>query len=258
MINFQRWPWPWLRVGLQSRAPTEALLSVGGHFCVAVVGASQAGACKDTRGVDGRFHRVDSGDAGFAGAGHRHRLTPSARRTAGGFSLFELLIVVAFSGLLLQQAMVWKTHENDRAAVARTVRDIEQLRIALLSYYAEHNSYPHYLDTEAVTPSGPAFAGGDHLPVWNNVNAANLPYTNLTSADPNPGGYGVIGLPENSCVPKSELHVPCTKVRIITRFDSGGQAGNVYHPFRRIAKTVRDRDSGKYTITIELGRPPPP
>jgi type II secretory pathway pseudopilin PulG len=223
---------------------------------VAVVGASQIATSIEVHGVDGRLRRVCSIDAAPAGAGQRHRLTPDARRPTGGFSLLELLIVVAFSGLLLQQAMVWKIHKNDRAAVVRAVRDIEQLRIALLSYYAEHNSYPHHLDTEAVTPSGPAFVGGDHLPVWNNVNVANISYTHPTSANPNPGGYGVVGLPENSCVPKSELHAPCIKICIITRLDSGGQASNVCHRFRTIAKMVRDRDLGTYTITIELGRPP--
>ena len=222
------------------------------------MGASQIATSIEVHGVDGRLRRVCSIDAAPAGAGQRHRLTPDALRPTGGFSLLELLIVVAFSGLLLQQAMVWKIHENDRAAVVRAVRDIEQLRTALLSYCAEHNSYPHHLDTEAVTPSGPAFVGGDHLPVWNNVNVANISYTHPTSANPNPVGYGVVGLPENSCVPKSELHAPCIKVCIITRLDSGGQASNVYHRFRTIAKMVRDRDLGTYTITIELGRPPLP
>lgn len=192
-----------------------------------------------------------------AGAGLAPR---PGSRCATGFSLFELLIVVTFSGLLLQQAMIWKTHENDRAMEARTVRDIEQLRIALLSYYAQHNSYPPGLDPTVMIPSQPQFLGSHHLPAWNNVNAANILWTdnaaNPNRGDPNPGGYGVVGLPPY-CEPNRAPGDRCTRAQIITRLDSGDQAGNLYHSFETIAEMVRDPDSGRYTLTIELGRPPP-
>ena len=192
-----------------------------------------------------------------AGAGLAPR---PGSRCATGFSLFELLIVVTFSGLLLQQAMIWKTHENDRAMEARTVRDIEQLRIALLSYYAQHNSYPPGLDPTVMIPSQPQFLGSHHLPAWNNVNAANILWTdnaaNPNRGDPNPDGYGVVGFPPY-CEPNRAPGDRCTRAQIITRLDSGDQAGNLYHLFETIAEMVRDPDSGRYTLTIELGRPPP-
>ena len=101
---------------------------------------------------DGLTRDVGAGAASRGGQGY-----------ATGFSLFELLIVVTFSGLLVQQAMVWKSHDNDRSMAARTVRDIEQLRIALLSYYAAYNSYPPGLDPTAMQPSQPQFLGSEHM-----------------------------------------------------------------------------------------------
>ena len=196
---------------------------------------------------DGLTRDVGAGAASRGGQGY-----------ATGFSLFELLIVVTFSGLLVQQAMVWKSHDNDRSMAARTVRDIEQLRIALLSYYAAYNSYPPGLDPTAMQPSQPQFLGSEHMRVWNNVNAANIIWTDNAATplhgDPNPGGYGVVGLPPD-CEPNRDPARPCNGVQIITRLDSGDQAGNVYHSFETIADMVRDPDSGRYTITITLSTP---
>lgn len=192
------------------------------------------------------------------GAGVASRGGP---RYANGFSLFELLIMVTFSGLLLQQAMVWKTHENDRAAVARTVRDIEQLRTALLGYYAAYNSYPDQLDPTVAIPSGPAFAGGDYLPVWHNVNAAGIPYANSSDivGNPNPGGYGVVGRPDG-CQPLSTI-TPCSNVQIITRLADRGQAIGVVNQFNNADFDADPNpprnDDALYIITVTLGRPLP-
>lgn len=80
-------------------------------------------------------------------------------RTEGGFTLTELVVVVAVVAFLaaiaapnLQRAIV-------KARAAEAVSDLQVIRVAVLSYHADHHTYPKDVGRGQI-PSGL----GDYLP----------------------------------------------------------------------------------------------
>lgn len=60
----------------------------------------------------------------------------------GGFTLIEMLVVIAIIGLLSSAVIVGLNDARSRARDARRIQDIRQIQNGLENYYAENASYP--------------------------------------------------------------------------------------------------------------------
>src|SRR5687767_13214437 len=70
------------------------------------------------------------------------RLTNSPRRRRRGFSLIELMTVMAVIGLLAALGIPRYRDVKRRAHSAAVVSDFNTVRIAAYNYFAEHSTYP--------------------------------------------------------------------------------------------------------------------
>ncbi len=59
-----------------------------------------------------------------------------------GFTLIELMVVVAIMGLLAALAVIALNSARARARDARRVSDVKQIQTALELYYLDNNAYP--------------------------------------------------------------------------------------------------------------------
>lgn len=64
------------------------------------------------------------------------------RSGQSGFTIIELIIVIAIIGLLSAMGMIAIQDAKESARDARRVADLSQLRVALLLYYDDYDSYP--------------------------------------------------------------------------------------------------------------------
>lgn len=80
--------------------------------------------------------------------------TPGSSRRSRGFTLLELLIVVAIVGMLAAIAVPMYGTAVRQARVTALSADLEHVYGALLSYHADHGSFPaeRDFDTETLTP----------------------------------------------------------------------------------------------------------
>ncbi len=83
------------------------------------------------------------------------RATRVARANEAGFTLVELMVVVAIIALLAAVVIPNFVHARAQAAVSATEANMKQIATALELYYADHRTYP------AINgPVGPDLFGG--------------------------------------------------------------------------------------------------
>jgi len=71
-----------------------------------------------------------------------------------GFTLIELLVVIAIIGLLATIMTVALNSARAKARDAKRIADIEQMRVALENYFADHGEYPYTVDCSSASDSG--------------------------------------------------------------------------------------------------------
>jgi prepilin-type N-terminal cleavage/methylation domain-containing protein len=99
-----------------------------------------------------------------------------------GFTLIELLVVVVIIGILASTAMPSFVGAQDKARNAAVVANMNNIRTALESYAAEHNSiFPDNPDFTTATGLGAYFPGGK-LPLspWSTLPQANRIMPDIT------------------------------------------------------------------------------
>lgn len=71
-----------------------------------------------------------------------NRLTTSTRRRRRGFSLIELMTVMAVIGLLAALGIPRYRDMKRRAFAAKAMADFNTVRVASYNYFADNNAYP--------------------------------------------------------------------------------------------------------------------
>lgn len=74
------------------------------------------------------------------------------RRAGGGFTLIEILVVVALIGILAALGLVQLSIMTRRANVSSVASDLRNFRMAFIHYNLEHGSYPN--DNNMQVPPG--------------------------------------------------------------------------------------------------------
>ena len=77
---------------------------------------------------------------------HFRRSSLPCPRRAGGFTLIELIVVMAIIALLLTIAVPRYWHSTDRAKEAVLKEDLAQMRVAIDQYHADRGKYPDSLE----------------------------------------------------------------------------------------------------------------
>lgn len=103
------------------------------------------------------------------------------KQNQGGFTLVELLIVIAIIGLL--SSIVFASLNNARAKARDTRRlsDLKQIRLALELYYDSTGSYPSY---QGACPGGWATASPSEVVCWNDLTTKLKPYLSSLPTEP--------------------------------------------------------------------------
>jgi type II secretion system protein G len=115
---------------------------------------------------------------------------PSIRNSERGFTLVELMVVVAIIALLAAIIIPNYVHARAQAAVSQSEANLKEIATALELYYADHQSYP---------PSGdvtPAIFGGSGNPYLtstptNALGRQEYVYTFTAAANGTPATYTV-------------------------------------------------------------------
>jgi general secretion pathway protein G len=77
---------------------------------------------------------------------HFHRPSLSGPCRAAGFTLIELIVVMAIIALLLTIAVPRYWHSTERAKEAVLKEDLAQMRVAIDQYHADRGKYPDSLE----------------------------------------------------------------------------------------------------------------
>lgn len=87
------------------------------------------------------------------------------RRARGGFTLIEILLVVAIIGLLATLVTVSVPRHLERARLNRARADIRAIGVAIQSYYMDMGRFPGSLE-DLVEGDDPYLEGGIPLDPW--------------------------------------------------------------------------------------------
>ncbi|SCK24578.1 type IV pilin protein [Vogesella sp. LIG4] len=74
-------------------------------------------------------------------------MKPARKRRPAGFTLIELMVVMAIIGLLLTIALPRYMHSIDRGKVQVQQQNLAVMRDAIDKYYGDNGAYPETLDT---------------------------------------------------------------------------------------------------------------
>jgi len=111
------------------------------------------------------------------------RATRVARANEAGFTLVELMVVVAIIALLAAVVIPNFVHARAQAAVSATEANMKQIATALELYYADHRTYP------AINgPVGPDLFGGATPETFVLADPGVYDATTLTSLTAGAGG----------------------------------------------------------------------
>lgn len=83
------------------------------------------------------------------------KITPRKLRTAPGFTIVELLVVIVVIGILAAITIVSYTGISSKATVASLTSDLDYSSKQLKMYYVDHGAYPQGLDGSNC-PTGPS------------------------------------------------------------------------------------------------------
>src|SRR6056297_2839321 len=107
-----------------------------------------------------------------------------------GFTLIELMVVVAIMGLLAALAVISLNNARARARDARRISDVKQVQTALELYYLDNHQYPD-------TPTDGSFNGNLEGLCMSEDGTEGLDstcsgstYMSLTPSNPQPRGDG--------------------------------------------------------------------
>lgn len=117
------------------------------------------------------------------------------RISNGGFTLIEILIVVAIIGILASIALVGLGGTRSKARDAKRIAEVRQIQSALELYFNRCGWYPGPADCGA-TP--PLLTTADDLAEWQGMaailNDPDIGVTNVPDTDPS-GGFYFYGSP---------------------------------------------------------------
>lgn len=94
------------------------------------------------------------------------------KQLSKGFTLVELLIVVAIIGLLATLAVISLTSAQQRSRDTKRVADVKSIQSAMELYYNDNAVYPNIT------------VGGAGASTWTTVSAAMSKYVNALPVDP--------------------------------------------------------------------------
>lgn len=101
-----------------------------------------------------------------------------------GFTLVELLVVVAIIGLLSTLAVVALGNARQKARDARRVSDIKQIQTGLELYFSDNNSYPIVAAATVLGSTGQTLSSGAGF----STTASGTTYMARVPGNPSPGG----------------------------------------------------------------------
>lgn len=81
-----------------------------------------------------------------------HNVNNFARRTVAGFTMIEILVVVAIIALLTTIGILSFAQVNKRARDGKRKADLEQVRSALVLYRTDTGTYPVSLNWSTMSP----------------------------------------------------------------------------------------------------------
>ena len=106
-----------------------------------------------------------------------------------GFTLVEILVVIAVVGILSILAVVALNNAREKSRDAKRISDIRQIQTALQLYFNDNNAYP--ISAAGTTLGG---TGAGTLSSTNGFSdtAAGTTYMNLIPSNSSPGGASYI------------------------------------------------------------------
>lgn len=101
-----------------------------------------------------------------------------------GFTMIELIVVVAIIAVLISVAVATLTPSRTKSRDAKRMQDMLQIRTAIELYHIDHGHYP-IMSTTWTSFNAPAYSGnGITNPNASSIAAALAPYLSGTIVDP--------------------------------------------------------------------------
>lgn len=167
-------------------------------------------------------------------------MSPYSKRTRA-FTLIELLIVITIIGILVVGLLPQLVGGSGRARDARRKGDLQQISLALESYYADHGSYPAVGGTVTNCVSTLPIASSFSIGILSDPSGATAAQNSQLNATGCATGYTYIGL-NSAAVPTGYL----LSARLENYSDTGS---NVYNKATWTINTANPANSA----TTNLG-----
>jgi type II secretion system protein G len=106
-----------------------------------------------------------------------------------GFTLIELIVVIAIIGLLSTLAVVALGSARTKARDAKRLSDIKQVQSALEIYYSDNAKYPTAVES-VVLGTGGAVCLDNSTAGWSAT--CSNPYMSVVPKDPGSNGYSYV------------------------------------------------------------------